>query len=107
MSEDTDLKTAKVEIKGEQMNINEIVAEKTRLVEKYAREEREARAQVEAILANAEAEGRSYLTKSEDDRSEYLLNTITRTRDNRETEEAALSTPATLRDHGGARARRR
>ena len=73
------------------MNINQIVAEKTRDVEKYARIEREARAEVEIILAVAKNEGRSNLTQAEDIRCETFLAQIKSAKENRENAAAALA----------------
>ena len=73
------------------MYINEIVAEKTREVEKYARLEREARAAIELILSTAKAEGRSALTRSEDTRAEVYFSQIKSAKENRENAEAALN----------------
>ena len=73
------------------MNISQIVAEKTADVEKYACLEREARNEVEIILATAKQEGRSALTQSEDTRAEVYFSQIKSARDNRDRAQAALN----------------
>lgn len=79
------------------MNINEIVAEKTADVEKYARLEREARNEVEIILATAKQEGRSALTRAEDLRAEVYFGQIKSARDNRDRAQAALNRALAVR----------
>ena len=66
------------------MKIETIIADKRGEVEKYAREEKFARAEIEEILDAAKREGRSALTASEDMRAEALFTIVERAKTARE-----------------------